>query len=241
VVSADRSGPINAPTVFNAALNHRQFWDGRAGTLQEQAGGPPLNPIEMASTSWAQIIGKLQQDASLTEAFHKVYPDGYSGASITDAIAEFEKTLITPSRFDAYLRGTKTSLNAMELRGYELFKGNRCATCHVGQNLGGRSFEMMGLKGNYFRDRGTALSAADKGRLSVTGAGPDRYRFKTPTLRNVELTAPYFHDGSTGDLREAVCMMLKYQTGTELRDADVDALVAFLKALTGTSTLYAAH
>lgn len=144
-------GPINAPTVFNAALNHRQFWDGRAGTLQEQAGGPPLNPIEMASTSWAQIIAKLEQDKSLSDAFRKVYPDGYSGAAITDAIAEFEKTLITPSRFDAYLRGKKTALNAVELRGYELFKTNRCATCHVGQNLGGQSFEMMGLKG----DRGS--------------------------------------------------------------------------------------
>lgn len=234
-------GPINAPTVFNAALNHAQFWDGRARTLQEQAGGPPLNPVEMASTSWAQIIGKLEQDASLAEAFRKVYPEGYSGATITDAIAEFEKTLITPSRFDAYLRGNKTALNAMELRGYELFKSNRCATCHVGQNLGGQSFEMMGLKGDYFRDRGTALSAADNGRLSATGVERDRYRFKTPTLRNVELTAPYFHDGSTSDLHEAVRVMLKYQTGKELPVADVDALVAFLKSLTGTYTPYAAH
>jgi len=227
-------GPINAPTVFNAVLNHTQFWDGRAATLQDQAGGPPLNPGEMASTSWEQIIGKLQKDSSFTEAFTKVYPEGYSGANITDSIAEFEKTLLTPSRFDAYLRGNKTALTSEELRGYNLFKANRCFTCHVGQNLGGQSFERMGLKGNYFGDRSDSVTAADHGRVNVTGDEHDRYRFKVPTLRNTELTAPYFHDGSTADLHQAVRTMLKYQVGKELPDADVDALVAFLKSLTGT-------
>ena len=227
-------GPINAPTVFNAALNHTQFWDGRAATLQEQAGGPPFNPIEMASTSWAQIIGKLQKDRSFTEAFSKVYPEGYSGANITDSIAEFEKTLLTPSRFDAYLRGDKTALTSQELHGYDLFKANRCFTCHVGQNLGGQSFERMGLKRDYFGDRGDSMTAADEGRGNVTKDEYDRYRFKVPTLRNVELTAPYFHDGSTADLDQAVRTMLKYQVGKELPDGDVDALVAFLKSLTGT-------
>jgi cytochrome c peroxidase len=227
-------GPINAPTVFNAVLNHTQFWDGRAATLQDQAGGPPFNPIEMASTSWAQIIGKLQKDRSFTEAFREVYPEGYSGANITDSIAEFEKTLLTPSRFDAYLRGDKTALTREELQGYALFKANRCVTCHVGQNLGGQSFERMGLKGDYFRDRGDSLTAADEGRGNVTQDAYDRYRFKVPTLRNVEMTAPYFHDGSTADLHQAVRTMLKYQVGKALPDADVDALVAFLKSLTGT-------
>lgn len=229
-------GGINAPTVLNAALNHKQFWDGRADTLQAQAGGPPLNPIEMASTSWAQIIGKLEADASFTEAFRKVYPEGYSEANITDALAEFEKTLLTPSRFDAYLRGDKTAISSEELRGYQLFKANRCATCHTGQNFGGQSFERMGLKGDYFHDRGGNLTAADNGRENVTKNESDRHRFKTPTLRNVELTAPYLHDGSVTDLHQAVRGMLKYQVGAQLPEKDVDALVAFLKSLTAAYT-----
>lgn len=227
-------GGINAPTVFNAVFNHKQFWDGRAANLQEQAGGPPLNPVEMASTSWQQIIGKLQKDPALTTQFRKVYPDGWSGANITDAIAEFEKTLLTPGRFDAYLRGNKHALNSEELHGYALFKANHCATCHVGKNLGGQSFERMGLAADYFAARGSALTDADNGRASVTKDPHDRQTFKTPTLRNVELTAPYFHDGSRTDLREAVRDMVKYQVGNTLSDADVNAIVAFLKTLTGT-------
>ncbi|HEY1608924.1 MAG TPA: cytochrome c peroxidase [Paraburkholderia sp.] len=227
-------GSINAPTVFNAALNHQQFWDGRAATLQDQAGGPPLNPVEMASKSWDQIAGKLKQDPTFTEAFTKVYPDGWSGANITDAIAEFEKTLLTPSRFDAYLRGDTHALNSEELRGYELFKANHCATCHVGQNLGGQSFERMGRAEDYFAARGTRETEADNGRANVTQAPLDRHAFKTPTLRNIELTAPYFHDGSRTTLRDAVRDMARYQVGKSLPDADVDAIVSFLKTLTGT-------
>lgn len=227
-------GVINAPTVFNAALNHTQFWDGRAADLQEQAGGPPMNPVEMASTSWDQIVGKLKADPALTGQFTKVYPDGWSGANITDAIAEFEKTLLTPSRFDAYLRGDKHALNGKELRGYELFKANRCATCHVGNNLGGKSFERMGRAADYFGDRGGVPTEADEGRAGVTKDKLDERAFKTPTLRNVELTAPYFHDGSRAYLRDAVRDMAKYQVGKPLPDADVDAIVAFLKTLTGT-------
>jgi cytochrome c peroxidase len=228
-----QKGGINAPTVFNAALNHLQFWDGRAGTLQEQAGGPPLNPVEMASTSWDQIAAKLKKDAALTAQFAKVYPGGWSGANITDAIAEFEKTLLTPSRFDAYLRGDKAALNAEEVHGYALFKANHCAACHVGQNLGGQSFERMGRAANYFADRGGELTDADTGRAGVTKNPLDSQRFKTPTLRNIELTAPYYHDGSRADLRDAVRDMAKYQVGRQLSDADVDAIVAFLKTLTG--------
>jgi len=227
-------GDINAPTVFNAVFNHKQFWDGRAGTLQEQAGGPPLNPVEMASTSWDQITAKLKQDPALTAQFRKVYPDGWSGANITDAIAEFEKTLLTPSRFDAYLRGDAHALNSEELRGYQLFKSNRCATCHVGKNLGGQSFERMGRAVDYFAARDGELTNADNGRTSVTNDPLDRHAFKTPTLRNVELTSPYFHDGSRTELREAVRDMAKYQSGKRLSDSDVDAIVAFLKTLTGT-------
>ncbi|CAB3798219.1 hypothetical protein LMG28614_04714 [Paraburkholderia ultramafica] len=229
-------GPINAPTVFNAVFNRAQFWDGRAAGLPDQAGGPPFNPVEMASTSWQQIIGKLDKDASLTKEFEAVYPDGYSGNSITDAIAEFEKTLVTPSRFDAYLRGDKTALTSEELRGYQLFKADRCAICHVGKNFGGQSFERLGLHGDYFADRDGGMTKADNGRENVTHDKQDLHRFKTPTLRNVALTAPYLHDGSVTDLSQAVRIMLKYQVGKEASDEDVKALVAFLNSLTGTYT-----
>jgi cytochrome c peroxidase len=169
-----------------------------------------------------------------------VYEHGWSGDDITDAIAEFEKTLLTPSRFDAYLRGDKTALNEQELRGYQLFKANRCATCHVGANLGGQSYERMGLAGDYFAARGVALTDADKGRANVTRDPGDLHRFKVPGLRNVALTAPYFHDGNVNDLHQAVRDMAKYEVGTKLSEADVESIVAFLKALTGTYTPLAA-
>lgn len=229
----DQHGPINAPTVFNAALNFSQFWDGRAADLQQQAGGPPLNPIEMASTSWEQIIGKLDQDARLKADFQRVYADGFSGDNITDAIAEFEKTLLTPdSPFDRYLKGDDSALTAQQKRGYQLFRDNKCGTCHTGENLGGQSYEVMGLKADYFADRGN-LTEADNGRYNVTKNEADRHRFKTPTLRNVALTAPYFHDGSVTSLHQAVKDMLKYQVGVTLPDSDVDDLVALLDGMTG--------
>lgn len=229
-------GGINAPTVFNAALNHKQFWDGRAQTLQDQAGGPPLNPIEMASTSWDQIVGKFKQDPAFTREFVAVYPDGWSGKNITDAIAEFEKTLLTPSRFDAYLRGNMHALNSEEARGYALFKEKGCAGCHVGKNLGGQSFEHMGRASDWFAARGTEITEADNGRANLTHDQLDARAFKVPGLRNVELTAPYFHDGSAAGLHEAVRDMAKYQLGTTLPEADEKAIVAFLKSLTGTYT-----
>lgn len=131
-------GPINAPTVYNSVFNIEQFWDGRAPDLQAQAGGPPLNPIEMASKSWDEITGKLNKDPILTRDFTAVYPQGFSGATITDAIAEFEKTLITPDApFDNYLRGDDNAITAQQKHGYQLFKENKCATCHTGRSLAG--------------------------------------------------------------------------------------------------------
>lgn len=227
-------GGINAPTVFNAALNHAQFWDGRAATLQDQAAGPPLNPAEMASTSWEQIAGKLARDAAFTSAFVKVYPDGWSGKNITDAIAEYEKTLLTPSRFDAYLRGDTGALNAEERLGYQLFREKGCTSCHVGQNLGGQSFERMGRAQDWFAARDGKPTTADNGRANVTHDPLDVHAFKVPGLRNVALTAPYFHDGSATDLHDVVRQMAQYQLGETLSDADANAIVAFLRSLTGT-------
>jgi len=229
-------GAVNAPTVFNAALNHTQFWDGRAATLEEQAGGPPFNPVEMASTSWDQIVGKLKRDPEFTRDFDVVYPDGWSGKNIADALVEFEKTLLTPSRFDAYLRGDLHALNSDESRGYQLFKDKGCANCHAGKNLGGQSFEHMGRAADWFAARDAVQTPADNGRANVTHDPLDVHAFKVPGLRNVELTAPYFHDGSVTDLHQAVRDMAKYQLGITLSEADEKDIVAFLKSLTGTYT-----
>ena len=227
-------GGVNAPTVYNAVYNFVQFWDGRAATLALQAAGPPLNPVEMGYESFDQIVAKLSKDKAFTREFKKVYPDGWSEANITDAIAQFERTLLTPnSRFDKYLKGDASAITAEELEGYNLFKKYNCATCHVGANLGGQSYELMGQYADYFAARGTEMTAEDNGRFKQTSVERDRHRFKVPGLRNVALTYPYFHDGTEPELKEAVCKMGTYQVGVEIPDADEDKIVAFLHTLTG--------
>lgn len=233
----DQKGFINAPTVYNAALNTvGQFWDGRAKDLQTQAGGPPLDQLEMGS-DWEQITGKLKADPQLVKEFAALYPEGITETTITDAIAEFEKTLLTPDcPFDRYLKGDLNALTADEIKGYELFKTNNCATCHVGINFGGQSYEYMGIVADYFKDRGTPLhDNKDYGYFNLTRDSTDFQRFKTPTLRNVALTSPYLHDGTAATLEDATKAMLKYQTGKELPAADIDRIVAFMKTLTGKS------
>ena len=230
----DQLGGVNAPTVYNAVYNFVQFWDGRAKTLADQAAGPPLNPIEMASESFDQIIAKLNADKKFAKEFKAVYPDGFTQANITDAIEEFERTLITPdSRFDKWLRGDDSAITPDELAGYELFKTYNCATCHVGPNLGGQSYELMGLRRHYFADRGMELTHEDNGRYKETQDERDRHRFKVPGLRNVEHTWPYYHDGTRHTLEEAVLDMGKYQSGVDLTEAEVDLITAFLLTLTG--------
>ncbi len=230
----DRLGGVNAPTVYNAVYNFVQFWDGRAATLADQAAGPPLNPVEMASTSFDEIIAKLSADRRFRKDFEAVYPDGLTQANITDAIEEFERLLITPgSRFDKWLRGDDSAITAEELQGYELFKEFDCATCHVGQNLGGQSYELMGLRRHYFNERGLELTHEDNGRYKETQEERDRHRFKVPGLRNVEHTWPYYHDGTRETLEDAVKDMGLYQSGVELTDDQVNKIVSFLKTLTG--------
>ena len=227
-------GGVNAPTVFNAVYNFVQFWDGRATTLAEQAAAPPVNPVEMASPNFDAIVAKLNKDRKFAREFKAVYPEGFTQATITDAIEQFERTLITPnSRFDKYLRGDKSAITAEELEGYELFKKYNCATCHVGKNLGGETYELMGLRKHYFADRGLELTEEDNGRFKQTGVERDRHRFKVPGLRNVALTWPYYHDGTRTTLKEAVCDMGTYQSGVELTDDEEDKIVAFLNSLTG--------
>ncbi len=225
-------GPINSPTVLNSSYNFVQFWDGRAKDLQEQAAGPVENPIEMGA-KWPDVVETLKKDAKYAAAFAKLYEDGVTKANATDAIAEYEKSLITPSRFDAYLKGDATAITDAEKKGYATFKEVGCTACHTGVLAGGTMFQKMGLVSDYFKDRGTEITEADLGRFNVTKKPEDKHFFKVPTLRNVELTPPYLHDGSRAALEETVKVMGKYQLGRDLSDAQVNSIVTFLKSLTG--------
>ena len=234
-------GGINAPTTFNAIYNFVQFWDGRAANLAAQAAGPPTNPVEMGSASFDEIIAKLSADKEFKARFEAVYPEGLSEKNITDAIAEYEKTLITPgSPFDMYLMGAKDVLSEEQIEGFKIFKEYKCATCHAGENMGGLSYELMGQRDNYFQDRETnvksGLTDADNGRWAQTGVERDRYRFKTPSLRNVALTAPYYHDGSVQTLEEAIAKMARFQSGKKMSDDKVAMVKSFLEAQTGELT-----
>jgi cytochrome c peroxidase len=230
----DQLGGVNAPTVYNAVYNFVQFWDGRAATLAAQAAGPPLNPVEMASESFDQIIAKLKKDKKFAAAFKAVYPDGLTEANITDAIEQFERTLVTPgSAFDKWLQGDDAALTAEQLAGYELFKKYDCATCHAGPILGGLTYELMGHRNDYFGDRGLELTHEDNGRFKETGLERDRHRFKVPGLRNVEHTWPYYHDGTRETLEEAVRDMAVYQSDVTLTAEETALIVEFLKSLTG--------
>jgi len=223
-------GEINAPSVLTAALNFRQFWDGRAGTLEEQAAGPVTNPREMAAT-WPQVLERLNRDAALKQKFSRLYPDGITPQNITRAIADFERSLLRPSRFDRWLQGEHNAINSDEQSGYQLFKKHGCIGCHQGANVGGNLFQRFGIMENYFADK-PSISRADLGRFNITGKEEDRHVFKVPSLRNVVLTAPYFHDASTEELHEAVAVMGRYQLGVELPVRDIALIAAFLDTLT---------
>lgn len=225
-------GSINAPTVFNSGLNFRQFWDGRASSLEEQADGPVQAAPEMGA-SWPEVVTKLRKDPEYQRAFATVYPkDGLTAQNIKDAIATFERSLVTPSRFDRYLRGEATAITAEEKQGYELFKSYGCIACHQGVNVGGNMFQYFGVMGNYFQDRGN-ITEADYGRYNVTKKEQDRFMFKVPSLRNVALTPPYFHDGSAQTLEDAVAVMAKYQLGRTIPERDRGLIIHFLRSLTG--------
>jgi cytochrome c peroxidase len=225
-------GGINAPTVFNSGFNFRQFWDGRADTLEDQIDGPLQNPIEMAGT-WPQALALIARDAKYSADFKTIYPDGILRENVKDAIATFERSLITPnSRFDRFLRGETAAMNAKEQAGYALFKRIGCTSCHQGINLGGNMYQRLGIMEDYFAVRGR-LTDTDLGRFNITKREQDRYFFKVPTLRNVAVTPPYLHDSSAATLAEAVQVMARFQIGQKLSDADVDKIVAFLGTLTG--------
>ncbi|HZR37786.1 MAG TPA: cytochrome-c peroxidase [Nevskia sp.] len=225
-------GRVNTPTVYNSAFNFREFWDGRAENLDDQVDWPLQGKTELGST-WEAVLDKLRRTPAYVAAFDASYPDGISRSNVRNAIAEFERSLITPnSRFDRYLRGQRDALNPQELSGYRKFKAYGCVSCHQGVNVGGNMFQRMGVMGDYFADRGH-VGEADYGRFNVTHDEADRYTFKVPSLRNVALTGPYFHDGSAQTLEQAVTIMARYQLGRELPPDDREQLVAFLRTLTG--------
>ncbi len=229
---AGRLGDINSPTVFNAAFNFKQFWDGRANSLEEQINGPVNNPKEMNS-NWPEVINKLKQDKALKKQFTQHYADGITAANIRDAIATYERSLTTPNaRLDQYLRGNPTILTQDEIEGFELFNSLGCSSCHQGVNIGGNMFQSLGIMRNYFKDRGH-ISKSDFGRYNVTGQAQDKFKFKVPSLRNIALTAPYFHDGSAQTLQQAVNTMAYYQLGLRLSEREVELLIKFLNTLTG--------
>lgn len=223
-----QEGPINSPTVLNSSLNMAQFWDGRAGTLKEQAGGPIANPKEMAFTH-ELAVEVLRSIPQYVAEFNAVYgKEDFGIDEITDAIAVFEETLVTPDApFDLWLKGDDTALTEQQLAGYQLFKNSGCVACHNGVNLGGTSFQKMGLIEPY------QTTNPAEGRAAVTGKDADRFSFKVPTLRNVELTYPYFHDGAVDTLTEAVDIMGRLQLGRHFTDEENAQIVAFLKSLTG--------
>jgi len=225
-------GPINSPTVLNSGYNFVQFWDGRAKDLQEQAAGPVANPIEMGA-NWDGVVARLKKNKKYAATFAKLYEDGVTQANATDAIAEYEKSLITPSRFDEFLLGDENAITDAEKQGYATFKEVGCTACHTGINVGGTMFQKMGLVKDYFAGRGTPLTEADMGRFNVSKKPADKHFFKVPSLRNIELTPPYLHDGSQSTLEGTVKMMGTYQLGRDLTDAQVNSIVAFLKSLTG--------
>ena len=219
----------NTPTVFNVSLNSRFHWDGGFRTLEEEADAAINDPTVMNS-NWLDVLPKLQSDSNYVSAFNGAYPEGLTRANVLRALADFQRSLITPnSRFDQFLRGEDNALSGDEKRGYELFKSYGCAACHQGVNVGGNMFQRFGI----FRNQNRQFEDEDTGRFRVTGAERDRQVFRVPSLRNVALTAPYYHDGRVQTLETAVDLMASRQLGRPLHPNEINLIVAFLHTLTG--------
>ncbi len=219
-------GSINSPTVLNSRFNFVQFWDGRAKDLKEQVLGPIHNLVEM-NTNFNDIVNKLKQDIFYVESFKENYGK-LDEDSIIDAIVEFEKALVTPnSKFDKYLLGNEDILSSDEKEGFTLFKDLGCISCHNGVNIGGNLFQKMGIVKEY------KTSNNNLGRYNVTKEISDKYYFKVPSLRNIEHTAPYLHDGSEYSLKNVIRIMLDYQVGFDISNDEIKKIELFLKTLSG--------
>lgn len=223
-----QEGDINAPTVLNAGFNFVQFWNGRAETLEEQVLGPLINPVEMDSSP-ELAVRYIDADKAYQKTFNTLYSDGVTMDNIANALAEFERALFTPNaRFDRYLRGDKAILSDLEKEGYALFQAVGCISCHNGRNIGGNMYQKIGVIIPYKHEGKTNL-----GRYEVTGDAADKMVFKVPTLRNISISAPYFHDGSVKTLRDAIADMYEHQLGRVPKEHSVIAIEAFLKTLEG--------
>lgn len=223
-------GARNSPTVYNAALHFVQFWDGREATIEAQAKGPILNPVEMAMPDDKKVVAVVKSIPDYAEHFKKAFPadkDPITWDNIANAIGAFERKLVTPSRWDKFLGGDKTALTEAEKNGVDKFLlAGGCMACHMGPGLGGSMYQKLGLLEPWPKQD-------DTGRHQVTKNDADKMFFKVPSLRNIEKTGPYFHDGSTESLEEAVTLMARHQSGKKLEAADSKAIVAFLGTLTG--------
>ncbi|MDU4251133.1 cytochrome-c peroxidase [Pseudomonas sp.] len=228
-----QKGARNSPTVFNAVFNVAQFWDGRAKDLEEQAKGPVQNPVEMHNTP-KNVEATLSSMPEYVAAFGKAFPSDKQPVSFDNmarALQAFKSTLITPdSRFDLYLKGDDNALDAREKKGLQTFMSSGCISCHNGVNLGGQAYFPFGL---VKKPDGKILPTGDKGRFEVTKTQNDAYVFRAAPLRNIALTAPYFHSGQVWDLEEAVAIMGTAQLGKQLSTEEVGDIVAFLKTVTG--------
>lgn len=227
-------GDRNSPTVFNAALHSTQFWDGRAKDVEEQAGLPILNPIEMGIPSEKFLVDRLSDSKMYQDLFTAAFPESEKPLTFENirlAIAAFERTLLTPSRWDNYLGGNTTALSKQEQKGLNTFISVGCITCHTGSLVGGRMFQKFGLFDNYWKLTGS--KNIDSGRMKETGNESDKYMFKVPSLRNVNKTPPYFHDGTVEDLKEAITIMAKLELNKDLTGDEANDIVIFLNTLTG--------
>jgi cytochrome c peroxidase len=226
-----KRGARNSPTVLNAGLHFAQFWDGRAPTLEEQAKGPILNPVEMAMPNDKEVLKRVGEVKEYQTMFAKAFPDAAEKITYDNmarAIAAFERTLITHDRFDDFMKGNDRALSAAELKGLETFLEIGCTTCHTGPAIGASSFQKVGLINAY-------ENTSDFGRFDVTKEDSDKFKFKVPSLRNVALTGPYFHDGATANLEQAVTKMAWMQLGRKLTADETQSLVAFLNTLSDKS------
>jgi cytochrome c peroxidase len=235
-------GGRNAPTVWNSAFHSVQFWDGRAATLEDQAKGPLVNPLEMAMKNLDAVVSRINQIPGYREMFEKVFKskEAVNIDNVAKAIASFERTLITPNaRFDKYIRGNKRILSSVEIKGYEVMKTTGCFSCHSGINFSGPKLPVgTGFYMKFPTFLGSEFDAKynllkDEGRFAVTKKVEDLHFYKVPTLRNIAITAPYFHNGSVATLDEAVRVMAKTQLNKQLKDDEVKAVVSFLNTLSG--------
>jgi cytochrome c peroxidase len=226
-------GKINTPTVYNAEFNADLTWNGKFKTLEEFTKSVIQNPTAMG-IQWQVLIQKLQQVPEYQQDFAQLYPDGITVTNVINALVVYQRSLYTPnSRFDQYLRGNQQAISNSEKAGYQLFKDYGCVSCHQGINVGGNLYQKFGTMGDYFRKRGQEITTADLGRYNVTKNPADRFVFRVPSLRNVALTAPYFHDGSAPTLEEAITIMANFQLGRSLPANDTALIAQFLQTLTG--------